>query len=95
MADFCPNCAKSLGFSEPDFEFTEIVKSLVPGTYYPIICEGCGFLHVGLDENNTVVIRSEYHDWKPWDPDEDRELAFSEWSNQQIATENHYNNRIK
>jgi hypothetical protein len=40
----------------PDFDILEIAKDLLPNTGFSIICEGYGFIGIGKDEFNNVIL---------------------------------------
>lgn len=39
-----------------DFDVNEIAKDLVKGNYYPIICEGFGFVAIAKDRNEQILV---------------------------------------
>jgi len=39
-----------------DFDIEEIALQLKPNHYVPIICEGFGFIAVGKDENDDIML---------------------------------------
>ena len=39
-----------------DFDVFEIAKDLVKGNYYPIICEGFGFIAIAKDRNEQILV---------------------------------------
>jgi hypothetical protein len=39
-----------------DFDVNEIAKGLVKGNYYPIICEGFGFVAIAKDRNEQILV---------------------------------------
>lgn len=39
-----------------DFDVFEIAKDLVKGNYYPIICEGFGFVAIAKDRNEQILV---------------------------------------
>jgi len=38
-----------------DFDVFEIAKDLIKGNYYPIICEGFGFVAIAKDRNEQIL----------------------------------------
>ncbi len=55
MADYCTLCADQVGFPV-DIDVRKIAETLEPGTYVPVLCEGCGMNAVGKDENGQVIV---------------------------------------
>ena len=39
-----------------DFDVFEIAKDLIKGNYYPIICEGFGFVAIAKDRNEQILV---------------------------------------
>jgi len=39
-----------------DFDIEEIVNQLKPNHYVPIICEGFGFIAIGKDNKNEIML---------------------------------------
>jgi hypothetical protein len=57
MAEFCKQWVE---INDPefgwDFDVKEIVNQLEPNHYVPVICEGFGFIAVGKDANNNIML---------------------------------------
>ena len=57
MAEFCNRCAKEQGFSTPEINVYEIAeRDLQPGTYMPVLCEGCGMVAIGVGEDEKIML---------------------------------------
>lgn len=58
MADFCSKCAPEMwGESHPvDIDILQIVENLEYDTYVPCICEGCGLLGIGKDDDGNPLL---------------------------------------
>jgi hypothetical protein len=76
MAEFSKQyCEREMPELPGDFDILEIAKSLTKNHYLPVICEGYGFIAVGLDENESIILAfgfsvgdSEYSViWKPYE----------------------------
>lgn len=39
-----------------DFDVYEIAKNIDSGNYYPIICEGFGFVAIAKDKNEQILV---------------------------------------
>ena len=74
MADFCTKCAKDHFGEEvqPDIDVMKEFESLDPGMCSSgWLCEGCGLIIIGKDEEGTLkVIRTseedELNDWEEY-----------------------------
>ena len=57
MAEFCKQWAE---INDPefgwDFDIEEISNQLQPNHYIPIICEGFGFITIGKDSDNQIML---------------------------------------
>jgi hypothetical protein len=55
MADLCNKCAPEMWGPETpaDIDILQIVENLEYDTYVPCICEGCGLLGIGKDEDGN------------------------------------------
>ena len=71
MADFCTKCAIEMWGTElpPDIDIKEISESLKPGTYKPVICEGCGMRAFGKTETGDIEIAMPVEDAENTDID--------------------------
>lgn len=57
MADFSKQwCDKNDPQIPFDFDIEEVANTLEPNHYTPIICEGFGFIAIGKDVNNNVML---------------------------------------
>lgn len=58
MADFCNKCAPEMWGPETpaDIDILQIVENLEYDTYVPCICEGCGLLGIGKDEDGETLL---------------------------------------
>ena len=57
MADFSKQwCDKNDSQMPFDFDIEEVANTLEPNYYTPIICEGFGFIAIGKDANNNVML---------------------------------------
>ncbi|CAB4185722.1 hypothetical protein UFOVP1492_4 [uncultured Caudovirales phage] len=72
MADFCTNCARVMGFPEPDIDIAAIAVDLIPATYLPVLCEGCGMCGVALSAEQNILIIEVDGSRTEWDPEQDR-----------------------
>jgi hypothetical protein len=54
MAEFCESCSKKFKHP-PDYIFSEFESTLKPGFANSVICEGCGMLWIGKNEDNEMV----------------------------------------
>jgi hypothetical protein len=57
MADYSKQYCKNeiMGF-EGDFDIIEIANNLSPNSYTSIICEGYGFIAIGKNINNDIIL---------------------------------------
>ena len=39
-----------------DFDIEEVAEQLPPNHYLPMICEGFGFIAIGKDDNNDIML---------------------------------------
>ena len=57
--------------SPGDFDILEMAYDLKPDHYTSIICEGFGFIAIGKDENNKIMLAMPVEDdnfmWKPYE----------------------------
>ena len=57
MAEFCKQWVE---INDPefgwDFDVEEIANQLKPNHYAPMICEGFGFVAIGKDANNDIML---------------------------------------
>ena len=57
MAEFSKQYCEVWDHGFPyDFDVFEIAKDLVKGNYYPIICEGFGFVAIAKDRNEQILV---------------------------------------
>ena len=57
MADFSKQwCEKNDPQMPFDFDIEEVANTLEPNHYTPIICEGIGFIAIGKDANNNILL---------------------------------------
>lgn len=57
MADFSKEYCQIWDPKLPyDFSVKEIAKDLHKGNYYPIICEGFGFVAIAKDKNEQILL---------------------------------------
>ena len=57
MADFSKQYCEIYDWDFPwDFDIEEIAETIPKGHYKPIICEGFGFLGIGVDLNDNIEI---------------------------------------
>ena len=72
MAEFSKQfCESTMTDFSGDFDIYEIAKNIPADHYYPIICEGYGFIAIGKDDENNIVLAmrntNEGVDWLPYD----------------------------
>jgi hypothetical protein len=70
MADFSKQyCEKHDPEMSWDFDIFQMAKSVQPEHYIPIICEGFGFVGIGKDENDQIILAyrkpNDEIEWKP------------------------------
>jgi len=57
MASFSKQwCDKNDPQMPSDFDINEIADGLEPNHYTPIICEGIGFIAIGKDADNNIML---------------------------------------
>ena len=58
MADLCNKCALEMWGDQywPDIDIPVIAESLEPGTYAPVLCEGCGIRAIGKNQQGGIMI---------------------------------------
>jgi len=57
MASFSKQwCEKNDPQMPSDFDIEDVAKDLEPNHYTPIICEGIGFIAIGKDANNNIML---------------------------------------
>ena len=57
MAEFSKQYCEIYDWDFPwDFDIEEIAETIPKGHYKPIICEGFGFLGIGVDLNDNIEI---------------------------------------
>lgn len=57
MAEFSKQYCEVWDHGFPhDFDVYEIAKDLMKGNYYPIICEGFGFVAIAKDRNEQILV---------------------------------------
>lgn len=71
MADFSKQYCELQLSNSYDFDILEIADGLEPEHYTPIICEGFGFIAIGKNENNEIILAfrppiSEFKDEVVW-----------------------------
>jgi hypothetical protein len=64
MADFCNKCSNEMfgEDSQPDIDVYEISKTLKPGYYQPVLCEGCVMVAVAKNDEGLIEIAREGQD---------------------------------
>lgn len=78
MADFCTNCARDMGFPEPDIDIAAIASELIPATYQAVLCEGCGMRGVAMSAEQKILIIETDGTRTEWDPEQDRMKMFQD-----------------
>lgn len=89
MAEFCTKCVvEKIGANtKPDIDIYEIAKNdLQPGTYTPVLCEGCGMVAVGVGEDEKIMLA-----YPSGETSENPEEILVEW----IYIEEYENNQNK
>jgi len=67
MADFSKEYCEIWDHEFPsDFSIEAIAKDLHRGNYYPIICEGFGFVAIAKDKNDQILLAFKEEDSMIW-----------------------------
>jgi len=62
MAEFCNKCTKEMfGDVKPDIDVVKLFEDLVPESFFPVVCEGCGMLGVG-NRGGDLILAFEIED---------------------------------